>query len=256
MHQIVAPVLMTPKMISHAASSSSRTNGALGMPKRNVDFLTIGRAPMRFGLGKRRITSTELQVAEAVDEILSADVPEPEGVASNVSLLRGFQATIPSATKGKSRRRQTRNVDTPHIGLKKLGANARGLLYEIGEQEHEHESGSEDDVVVVKRRGRRARESLGASVALGKEELRRQEAEILLDKENIHVRRTLTLNEIAEITHKIDALESLRSQLEATLLKLKEEELELDDERTWLQFVSALMPNISLSRRSKRARGI
>ena len=203
-----------------------------GVPKRNIDFLTLGRAPMRIGLSTRRITSTDLVVAEAADELLSADVPEPAGVAANVSLLRGFQATIPSASKGKSRRRQTRNVDAPRIGLKKLGASARGLLSEVGEQEHEHESASEDDVVVVKRRGRRTRESLGASVALGKEELRRQETEILLDKENIHVRRTLTLSEIAEVTHKIDALDALRSQLESTLLKLREEELELDDERT------------------------
>ena len=59
---------------------------------------------------------------------------------------------------------------------------------------------SEDDVVVVGRsekvkgkqtiKGkRRARESLGASVALGREELSRQADEILRDKENIHVRR-------------------------------------------------------------------
>ncbi|EJD04576.1 WD40 repeat-like protein [Fomitiporia mediterranea MF3/22] len=203
-----------------------------------MDLAALGRAPLRFGLGTRRITSTDLQVAEANDELLNVDVPEPVGVASDVSLLRGFKATIPSSQRSKSRRRQTRNVDAPHMGLKKLGMSARGLLAE--EHEHEHESGSEDDVVMVNattthpkakgRRGRRTRESLGASVALGKDELRRQEQEILLDKENIHVRRTLMLNEISEITSKIDALEVIRTQLETDLLKLKEEELELDDE--------------------------
>lgn len=228
---------MTPKMISTAASSSSRTPGSLAAYEGHIDIASLGRAPLRFGLGARRITSTDLQVAEANDELLTADVPEPVGVASDVSLLRGFKATIPSSERGKGRRRQTRNVDAPRIGLKKLGMNARGLLSE--DAYHEHESGSDDDVVVVNaptkgRRGRRTRESLGASVALGKDELHRQEQEILLDKENIHVRRTLVVNEISEITAKIDALESIRSQLESDLLKLKEDELELDDERTCL----------------------
>lgn len=38
-------------------------------------------------------------------------------------------------------------------------------------------------------------------------------------------------NEIAEITHKIDALHAIREKLESDLLKLQEDELELDDER-------------------------
>ncbi|THH06660.1 hypothetical protein EW145_g3937 [Phellinidium pouzarii] len=257
----LAPVLMTPKMISAAASSSSNANGSLGMSNGRMDFATLGRAPMRFGLGTRRITSTDLQIAEANEELLSADVPEPEGVASDVSLLRGFNATIPSSERGKSRRRQTRNVDTPRMGLKKLGMNARGLL---AEDEGEHESGSDDDVVVVKarangRRGRRTRESLGASIALGKDELRRQQKEILLDKENVHVRRTLMLNEIAEITHKIDALDAIRARLDADLLKLKEDELELDDElegvRERMEFEESKTSARRIDHSSRRRKG-
>lgn len=38
-------------------------------------------------------------------------------------------------------------------------------------------------------------------------------------------------NEIAEITTKIQALDAIRTKLEQDLLKLQEEELELDDER-------------------------
>lgn len=37
-------------------------------------------------------------------------------------------------------------------------------------------------------------------------------------------------NEIAEITGKIEALDAIRAKLEQDLLKLQEEELELDDE--------------------------
>ena len=37
-------------------------------------------------------------------------------------------------------------------------------------------------------------------------------------------------NEVAEITTKIEALDAIRAKLEQDLLKLQEEELELDDE--------------------------
>lgn len=37
-------------------------------------------------------------------------------------------------------------------------------------------------------------------------------------------------NEIAEITSKIEALDAIRAKLERNILKLQEEELELDDE--------------------------
>lgn len=230
----VAPVLMTPRMMNAASASTSKARSSIGSSGGHLDLATLGRAPMRFSLGTRRITSTDLQIVEATEELLRAEIPEPEGVASDVSLLRGFKATIPSSEKGKSRRRQTRNVETPRMGLKKLSMSARGLLMD---EEHEHESASEDDTVLVgksrlkgKRKGK-PRQSLGASVKLGKEELRRQEQEIILDKENLHVRRALVNNEIAEITHKIDALHAIREKLESDLLKLQEDELELDDER-------------------------
>jgi division protein 1 len=42
--------------------------------------------------------------------------------------------------------------------------------------------------------------------------------------------QTLINSEIAEITHKIEALDAIRSKLEQDLLKLQEDELELDDE--------------------------
>lgn len=194
---LVAPIIMTPRMLNSAASSRPRAAvGSSSLSGSRMDFATLGRAPLRIGLGTRRITSRDLQIVEATDELLDADVPEPEGVASDVSLLRGFNATIPSAEKGRSRRRQMRNVDAPHIGLKKLGLNARGLLAE--EEDHEGQSvASEEDVVVVTRTNgghkgkgkKRGRESLSAGKTFGKEELTRQTNEILRDKENLHIRR-------------------------------------------------------------------
>ncbi|KAG6918673.1 hypothetical protein DXG01_012490 [Tephrocybe rancida] len=229
---------MTPRMINSAATVASRPRasvGGSGLGKPRLDFATLGRAPLRMSFGSRRITSRDLQIVEATEELLDAEVPESDGASSNVSLLRGFNATIPSADQGRTRRRQMRNVETPRIGLKKLGMSARGLMTE--DEDHEGQSvASEEDVIVVtaadagKKGKKRGRESLSTQKVLGKEELSRQTQEIQRDKENLHVRRSLVNNEIAEITNKIEALDSIRAKLEQDLLKLQEDELELDDE--------------------------
>ncbi|KAG9008007.1 Mitochondrial fission protein [Tulasnella sp. JGI-2019a] len=237
----LAPVLMTPRMVdatATAASSRSHPSNSILTPTnlRRLDFASLGRAPMRLSLGSRRITSRDLQVVEATDELLHAEIPEPDpdAVASNVSLLRGFNATIPTAERGKTRRRKTRNVDAPHMGLKRLGMNARGML---GGDDERSETG--EDVRPGDRRDkkgrRKSRPSLAADVKLGKEELARQKDEILLDKENIHVRRSLINFEIDEIAQKIAALDGVRNQLQQNLLRLHEEELELDDELEGVQ---------------------
>lgn len=180
-------------MVNAAATVTARSctgvNGMMNGSSR-MGFSTLGRAPMLLTLGGRRITSRELEIEEATEELLHADVPEPEGIASDVSLLRGFNATIPSSDRNKSRRRQTRSVDTPRIGLKKLGVSARGML----EEEDEGRSTvSEEDVVVVRARNRKgkrtARESINRTRILGEDELVRQTHEIVRDKENLHVRR-------------------------------------------------------------------
>jgi division protein 1 len=177
--------------------------GTAGVSQARMDFATLGRAPFKFGIGARRICSRDLQIVEATEELLDADIPEPEGVASDVSLLRGFNATIPSAEKSRSRRRQMRNVETPRLGLKKMGMTARGLLVaeEEREEHEEHEQQSvvsEEDMVLVARaelgnkkgKGKRkGRASLGAGKVFGNEELKRQAKEIMRDKENLHIRR-------------------------------------------------------------------
>ncbi|ETW87713.1 hypothetical protein HETIRDRAFT_431969 [Heterobasidion irregulare TC 32-1] len=229
---IVSRTLLAP--FQHRKRDSSKILSDLP-PRSRIDFATLGRAPLRLGLGTRRITSRDLEIVEAAGELLSVEIPEPPSPKSEEfggapSLLRGFEATIPSADSGRTRRRMTRSVEVPRIGLKKLGAGARGLM--LDEE-------SEEDVVVVRQgdRGRgkkgrkkRGRESLSANKVFGKDELERQTHEILKDKENLHVRRSLVTNEITEITNKIDVLDAIRAKLEDDLLKLHEDELELDDE--------------------------
>ena len=270
----VAPVIMTPRMIG-AATVSARPRASLAGGGAHVDFATLGRAPLRLGFGSRRVTSRDLQIVEATEELLQEEVPEPEGVAENVSLLRGFNATIPSAEKSRIRRRQTRNVETPRLGLKRMSLGGRGLLGD--EEENDGESvASEEDVVMVgrsERNGlgkkgkskRRGRQSLSAGKTFGTDELVRQTHEIERDKENLHVRRvrqqsvhcnsfadkipqTLINNEIDEVSRKIDALDAIRAKLEQDLLRLQEEDLELDDERTcFLYVLEYLRPNVALS---------
>ncbi|KAF7986202.1 hypothetical protein HWV62_38626 [Athelia sp. TMB] len=243
----LAPVIMTPRMASATATASSRPrHTTVADSSHHMGFATLGRAPLRMSLGTRRITSTDLQIMEATDELLNMELEAPEvdefgQEGGGVSLLKGFNATIPSADKSRTRRRMMRNVDAPRIGLKKLGMSARGLLVDDdADEDHEGQSvASEDDVVVVGRtddRGRkgkgkrRGRESLSTAKKLGKDELRRQTKEIQRDKENIHVRKNLIHSEISEITNKIEALDGIRVKLEQDLLRLQEDDLELDDE--------------------------
>ncbi|KAG8220163.1 WD40-repeat-containing domain protein [Butyriboletus roseoflavus] len=234
----LAPVIMTPRMITAAATVSSRSRASIASTKSGtrMDFATLGRAPLRLTLGNRRVTSRDLQVAEATQELLGANLPEPDGVASDVSLLRGFNATIPSSEKNRTRRRQLRNVDLPNVGLRKLGLQARGMLED--EAEDGQSVASEDDVAVDQRRRKgktRARESLSTTKILGKHELTRQAQEIVGDKQNLHVRRSLVQSEISEVEHKIKALDLIREQLERDLLKIQEDELELDAELQGIQ---------------------
>ena len=172
---------MTPRIVHHATTRSRRGEPS-GIASK-YDFATIGRAPLHLGL-RRHVTSRDLQIEESAPDLLNADIPEPDGIAQDVSLFQGFQATIPSSERNKARRRRMRNValeGDEELGLKRLGKEARGLL-----------TNDTTDVGgrMAKRKGKKTtREPLSASRVLGKGELGRQRKEILQDKENLHVRR-------------------------------------------------------------------
>jgi division protein 1 len=172
--------MMTPRMVHHATTRSRRGEPS-GITSK-YDFATIGRAPLHLGLG-RRVTSRDLQIAESAPDLLNADIPDPEGVAQDVSLFQGFQATIPSSERNKTRRRRMRNVKfegDEELGQSRLGTAARGLLTndltDVGGR------------ATKKKAKKTTREPLSTSRVLGKEELGRQRKEILRDKENLHVR--------------------------------------------------------------------
>lgn len=142
---------------------------------------------MRFPGGlARRTTSTSLSILEVAPALLNVPIPDASPSSSgSVSLLRGFQATVPSASTGKERRRKVRGTLADSgmgdgVGVKKIAAG---------------EGGNDDKVEVVssKERRRRKRESMAASGPRGKEmsagELTRMQDEIKWDRDNLVVRK-------------------------------------------------------------------
>ncbi|KAG9122093.1 Mitochondrial fission protein [Ceratobasidium sp. 392] len=219
--QGLAPRIMTPRNMAATANAAATMRPSQPM----IDFASIARAPLRLSLA-RRTTARNLSVSEATDSLLLEPIPDTPATEdpNTVSFMRGFSATVNSADAGRSRRRKARNVEMPHLGLKTKALAARGML-----------AGSEAEEAKETKKKARHRQSLSSSVKLGPEELARQKVEIIQDRENIHVRRSLINNEIAEITAKIAALDVIRNTLEQDLLRLHEDELELEDELAAVQ---------------------
>jgi division protein 1 len=242
---------MTTRVVNAAVSSSVLSSGEEkhASTSKVVDFATLGRAPGRMSLAGRRLTSRDLEVVEATPELLSANIPSSDASMPDVSLLQGFKATTPSSERAKLRRRKMRHVETAPLRLKQMQLTARGLLLDDSYTQDPHMNGKS---LPTKTPTKQKRVSLGTNVGLDRNELERQAIEIGQDREHITVRRVchthinihyqLTLRffafqrlirtEIEEIDNKIAHLNGLRRRLEEDLLKLHEEDLELQEERT------------------------
>ncbi|SPO27634.1 related to CAF4 - CCR4 associated factor [Ustilago trichophora] len=272
----VAPQLMTTRMMAAVTNS----NTALGLtpdgqrrarllltpgfsitsPARSL--VRIGGSLIQSGIGRgpmNGITSHELFVLEESDRILAtaaqdldpdanqtgprATIEAPKSKSEpSVSLLRGFQATIPSSTEGRQRRRRVRAIasgfeDGPEgptkLGLKAMGDKARGLMVEGVE--------SEPVSAFQAREQRHARRNQASRIlSRGKdgtrtsvielEELERQLREIEREQDDVGVRRSLIDSELSAVDAKIKVLEKIKAGLNKKLLGLREEELELNDE--------------------------
>ncbi|RSH90672.1 Mitochondrial fission protein [Saitozyma podzolica] len=256
----LTPNLMQPRFLNHPAAASGSSSRPLTKPPgRPASPYPLLRLPTALPAGisnvANRTTSSSLAILEAVDKLASMSLdggPRNSAFAQEVppSLIRGFKATIPSSELAKQRRRVVRGGLVEEelggkIGLKKLGDRARGLLTERGEEDER-----ELDMGRKSRKRRKARESRRKSEGrhlegrLHLEDLVKQAEEIRQDKENLHVRTSLIHAEIFEVSAKIDALEEIRRRLEASLLHLQEEQLELDDE---LEGVQELMSSPAMT---------
>ncbi|PWY98263.1 mitochondrial division protein 1 [Testicularia cyperi] len=275
----VAPQLMTTRMMAAVANSNVALglthdgqrrarlllNPGFSITSPARSLVRLGGSLVQSGIGRgptNGVTSHELFVLEESDRILAtaAQDLDLDGNADargtvrgtiegakirndpSVSLLRGFQATIPSSTEGRNRRRKVRAIasgfeDGPDgptkLGLKAMGDKARGLMVEGAETEpvsafqaREQRHARRNQANRILSRGKDG--VRGSTIQL--EELERQLHEIEKEQDDIGVRRTLIASEIAAVDAKIQVLERIKSGLNDKVLGLREEELELNDE--------------------------
>lgn len=185
------------------------------------------------------------------------EFPSPD---TAVPLIRGFQATAPSASLARTERRKQRaglgekalGLEGP-LGLKAKVDQARGMLGGPEEGEEGFSIGRKAGVKKVRKKGKKGLED-GNAIEQSAEELEKEAAAVEEDMANVAVRRVSTptalasmlhssvlttafilqavLNgQIGEVEQKIAELDAIRDGLKRGLLGLREEELELEDER-------------------------
>lgn len=191
---------------------------------------------------------------------LEAPPPKPD---DPVPLIQGFRATIPAAQASKAERRRRRALVSERalglgsgnkLGLRQRGDRARGLLAggggagsslggisEFGEAEEEQNGSFEPPTIGRRSKSRRKGHGGGTASSGGSEadlplesraDLEKDAKEVEGDMNNVAVRRALLNGQIKDVEGKMAALEKVREELRRGLLGLREEELELEDERT------------------------
>lgn len=282
LHELVPQVISARSLTSAQAASRALGYGARGNQlalQTNASLTTrLGHYTTHLPYRQPAETATSLAILENIPNLLSLNIAQfrnGEGsldqngesdipLDGQVSLIRGFKATIPTSELAKQRRRRVRggvadddlliesSSGPSTLGLKRLGDRARGLLTE-GEEQTEAEL-EEERSRARKARRRKMRKGRGGGTTatdlavmegLGIDELTRQVKEIAIDKDNLRVRKTLISAEIESVTAKIDALELIRRRLEGSMTRMLEEELELDDE---LEGVKEAMSNPAMTR--------
>lgn len=205
----VAPHIMRPRILNAAVAagntvsanvSSSALVGFLPLSRPGSGGLSLShpaRSLLRLGNSLRQgpVTARDLHALESSYQILATasqegQVEEPKGVAKEVSLLRGFQATMPSSLEGRARRRKARGRDGPHLGLKAMSDNARGLLSSDSNDGAGNANASANGEFEA-REARKARRSAVSrkDVPLSQAELQAQKDEIVKETEDINIRR-------------------------------------------------------------------
>ncbi|KDE02561.1 hypothetical protein MVLG_06896 [Microbotryum lychnidis-dioicae p1A1 Lamole] len=206
-----------------------------------------------------------------------------------VPLYRGFQATAPAARSARQERRRRRaglgeialGLENIKLGLKDRGQQARGILSdEAASASASTLAAAQADQVQLLRKRRNARRSevlqlRGRSssarydpAAVGEaqvqenapvmtaDELEADSRAVEEDIGNVAVRRSLLNAQILEIDQKMAALDSIREELKRSLLFLREEELELQDEYEGLrERMNNLTKTATTTTTSRRRKG-
>lgn len=261
----LAPQLVQRNLLESTATVSR----SLQSSSTSSPMTLLGRGPTRWltANATRPSGSTprarDLVIRERVDELLALPIPDVgpshSGVSDDgraiVSLLAGFQATAPSAGESRAQRRRRRAglveahlglEDGAALGLKARGDRARGLLSADNDGIDDDRPGARrQSAMGSAKKGRRKSLAIGlggpslpdgqsdatAVPELSRDELEREVADILRDRSNIDVRRGVLAHDIEDVDRKMAELDAIRQDLKRRLLGLREEQLELDDER-------------------------
>ncbi|CAO1613561.1 unnamed protein product [Sympodiomycopsis kandeliae] len=245
--------------IAHVLKNGPVTSNDLLALENSHQILADAALSVSAGYADQEEEQSALALTRARQASFGGDSPSSsssflESSDSQVSLLRGFEATTPSAKQARERRRKERARQGPRLGLKQMGDRARGLLTDGAADldsadasfDASYSSPSSRD---TKRKERQALRSKAKDIPLSEESLQRQSGEVVKEKDDIDVRRRLLQTEVAQVELKMAALQAVKDGLTRDLLSLKEEELELDDEQAGIQEL------ISLQRHRKNMPG-
>lgn len=176
----------------------------------------------------------------------------------------GFKATIPTSREAKVERRKRRALvsekrlglgNGERMGLREKGERARGLLG--GSDVIDEEEGEEELRIgrtsTPRRKGTSSKDLTLSKVGSGEDktptptrsDLEKDLKAVDSDMGNVRVRRSLLNGQIKDVEKKIRELEEVRDGFRKGLLGLREEELELEDERTFYLFSCSIYPGFS-----------
>lgn len=263
---------------NHSLARSSLLNQSSTIkPPPPIDLSKVLKLILPPSLGGRSgVQFNDLLITDPnqINQLLALELPPANSPShahqssSDISLIDGFQATLPSSIESKlKRRRRTAEIGHKLLGLDRSGHPdpislrlkdrldaERGLMNAENtssfSQSHRRKSstGYADRPPNPKNRSGRRRKTdhvIGFSkthlasrpdpqdLPAIKEmipELKTELAEIVQDRENLQIRKELISKDLNEIDLKILKLNQLKEDLERSMLALKEEELELIDE--------------------------
>ncbi|PLW25631.1 hypothetical protein PCANC_26086 [Puccinia coronata f. sp. avenae] len=281
-HQLLtslAPQLMSSRILSSTGPTFARSpllshSSSLSTPP-PVDLCKLLKLLLPPALGGRSgVQFNDLLITDPnqINQLLALDLPpahsSPSSAHPDLSLIDGFQASLPSSMESKSNRRRRR----AEIGHKLLGLDRsdhpdpislrlkdkmnadRGLMNfenntpSSASHRRKSSTGYVDHPPNSKKKPTRRRKTdhvIGLSkthllprpdpqdLPAIKEmipELKTELAEIVHDCENIKIRKELISKDLNEIDLKLLKLNQLKEDLERSMLALREEELELIDE--------------------------
>ncbi|KAI9613297.1 hypothetical protein KEM48_003806 [Puccinia striiformis f. sp. tritici PST-130] len=277
----LAPQLLSNRILSSSNSSHylssllNQPSSAFSLkPPTPIELTKLLRLLLPTSLGGRagvRFNDLLITDPNSINQLLALELPPPNSPSqaqaqssssSDLSLIDGFQATLPSSIESKlNRRRRRAEISHKLLGLDQsdhsdpISLRLKDKWMPKGVSSHQKTLHLIRPPDPKKRPNRRRKTdhmiglskarppSPSSSAAAAKPdpqnipaikelipELKTELAEIVQDRENLQIRKELISKDLNEIDLKILKLNQLKEDLERSMLALREEELELIDE--------------------------